>query len=119
MCNGWPGELPCGNREFWHFPSRAELRHANTLLGRLDRGEITRLRMQPKFALLTIDIDTGYPVDIGREYRADFDYYESSGVYVVVDVKPSKEQADDPVFHLKRSIVEASYKIKITIVRRP
>lgn len=111
-------EWGCGGREFWYFASAKEARRASTLLGMLDRGEITELEMQPRYPLMTVEVATGRVVETGREYRADFRYRDAAGELVVEDVKPTSAAGDDKVFELKRAIVEASYGIQIRHVRR-
>lgn len=113
-------EWGCGRRLFWYFASRKEAVRARTLLASQARGEIRNLEMQPEYPLLTVEVTTAKPVPTGRKYVADFRYERLEGnqwLPVVEDVKPNSAAADDPLFKLKLAIVEASYGIKVRLVR--
>lgn len=114
-------EWGCGGKAFWYFASRKECQRARTLLGSLDRGEIRNLEFQVPYPLNTVDMRTGKPVPTGRKYVADSRYErltDGEWVQVVEDVKPGSAAGDDEVFKLKLAIVEASYGIKVRLVRK-
>ncbi len=116
VCND--PEFGCGSKELWYFGSRHELRLANMRLGQLDRGEIRDLEFQPAYPILTVNVQTGDVVNTKRAYKADCKYVRvDTGETVVEDAKPKSADADDPLFKLKRAIIEASYGFEIQLVR--
>jgi hypothetical protein len=82
-------------------------------------GEITALKVQPKFPLKCGGKDVKmrsdrYPNGRRVSYFGDFSYYdEKRGEPVVEDVKG----ADTQVSRLKRAFVEAQYGVEVIIVR--
>jgi len=104
------GLCQCGAKSLQYFPSQAELRRFYALKLELRAGLITDLELQPS-----------YPVVINGQkvttYKADFKY-NRDGVSVVEDVKGTlNEKYLDPVFLLKRKLIEAIYGITITITK--
>ena len=101
----------CDSTLIAYFASKAELkRWAELRLG--VRGKIfDELRLQPEFPIAI----NGVHICV---YRADFSYVDLEKKKIVVeDVKGAKdEKYHDPVFKLKRKMVEAAYGIKITLV---
>ncbi len=93
-----------------YFASKAELRRFRALKLEQRAGLISNLELQPS-----------YPVVINGEkittYRADF-IYTRDEQRVVEDVKGTlDEKYLDPVFKLKRKLIEAVYGITINIVK--
>ena len=83
----------------YKFDSQAEAKHYwFTLKPLLDKGEITHLKVHPKFE---IKID-GEKI---CSYIADFSYFNQRE-RVVEDVKGFKT----PVYRLKKKLVEATYR---------
>lgn len=96
----------CRGIDFLRFDSKVEARRYDVLRQRQNLGEIHGLTLQDRF-----------PIRInGRKvstYRADFSYYDLSGVHHVEDVKGRDTDAS----RLRRRAVEAQYGITIEIVR--
>ncbi len=93
-----------------YFPSRDELRRYRQLQMEQRAGLISGLQVQPKYTVVLNGIKI-------CEYRADFKYLRD-GHEVIEDVKGTlDEKYLDPVFKLKRKMVEAIYSIKITLVK--
>lgn len=93
-----------------YFPSKDELKRFYALRLELRCGTITNLELQP-----------AYPVVINGQkvttYKADFKYTRD-GLPVVEDVKGTlDEKYLDPVFKLKKKLIEAVHGIAINIVR--
>ena len=90
------------------FDSIAESRRYLILKQMEIAGDITHLRLQPKF---------DYMAENSKKklftYKADFDYCTDDGQYVVEDVK-SKATAKLPVFRLKKKLIEDRFNVKIT-----
>ena len=68
----------------------------------MENGDITGLKLQPKFPIFINDIKV-------FTYLADF-WYEVEGKVVVEDVKGMKT----PMYRLKKKCVEAYYNCEIT-----
>ena len=91
-----------------YFGSKREFGRFRELQVLQQAGQITGLSLQPKFPVVI----NGHQV---TEYRADFKYIED-GREVVEDVKATvNPKYQDPVFLLKKKLVEAVYGITITI----
>lgn len=91
-----------------YFPSKAELRRFRALQLEQQHGSISNLELQPS-----------YPVVINGQkvctYRADFKYIRDDQT-VIEDVKGTRnEKYLDPLFKLKRKLIEAIYGINISI----
>jgi hypothetical protein len=92
------------------FDSKAEAAQYLLLLGRLQKGEIADLELQPSFPLEV----NGLRV---CTYRADFRYLDlASGRRVVEDVKGVRT----PVYRIKKKLVKALYGIDVqeVVIRR-
>ncbi|MBT8046522.1 MAG: DUF1064 domain-containing protein [Pontiella sp.] len=101
----------CGSSRLQYFPSQAEARRYGELTLKLKLGVISALELQPSFPIEANGI-------LCATYRADF-AYQQDGELVIEDVKPTtNERYLDPVFKLKRSLVEALHGVKIRIVKR-
>lgn len=93
-----------------YFPSKAELRRFAALRMEQRAGIITDLELQPSYTVVI----NGEKV---CTYRADFKYTRGEQ-RVIEDVKgTTNEKYLDPVFKLKRKLVEAVHGISINIVR--
>ena len=95
------------------FASKAEARRYAELQILLKSGEITDLKLQPKYPLVFIPSKGRDSVNVGS-YIADFWYRKRNKEVVVEDVKGMLT----PVYRLKKKMVEAIYNIKIVEVRR-
>ncbi len=88
------------------FASKAEAKRYGELKLLERAGEITKLELQPKFAL----------VGIGAtkicQYRADFSYQNTNGPLVVEDVKGCRT----PVYRLKAKLFRDNFGFSITEV---
>ncbi len=74
-------------------------------------GKIERLKLQPEFKLIAHD-GSPFGVTVGK-YRADFQYFDvCAGRTVIEDAKGVRTET----YKLKKRIVEAVHKIKITEV---
>jgi len=89
------------------FDSIAESRRYIYLKQLESVGDITNLRLQPKFDYMSENSKKKL-----FTYKADFDYYTEDGQYVVEDVK-SKATAKLPVFRLKKKLIEDRFNVKI------
>lgn len=97
----------CQDADGNKFDSKAELARWNALKLKETLGQITALSRQPQFPLIVNGVKCG-------KYIADFEYtWRGTGVRVIEDVKGVRT----PVYRLKKRIVEALYKIKITEVK--
>lgn len=78
-----------------------------------ETGEITHLRLQPKFTYYSENIKTkkGQPIVLFN-YYADFEYCTDSGEYIVEDVK-SEYTKKLPVYRLKKKLIEDRFKFEI------
>ncbi len=91
-----------------YFPSRGELRRYRELQLELRHGSITDLEVQPAYPVVINGVKV-------TTYRADFKY-QRGGESVVEDSKGSANPKNmDPVFVLKKKLIEAVYGFKITI----
>ncbi len=74
-------------------------------------GEISNLKLQPKFAITA----HGKPIGKrGRNYYADFSYINNKGQTIYEDFKGH----DNEVSSLKRDMVEGLYLIKIHVIKQ-
>lgn len=114
-CHHWhidqkPAVCLCSNKTFWYCMSKREAERAAHLLLLAHHKEISELEFQPAFHFTENDVTC-------FTYKADFRYVDGNGVCVIEDVKASKNpKAWDPVFSLKKKLIEARYEIDITIV---
>lgn len=100
--------IDCGSKAVY-FPSQSEFVRFRNLQMQQMGGLITDLELQPKFPIVLNGIKV-------CEYRADFKYNRGE-LPVIEDVKGSmNEKYHDPVFKLKKKLVEAVYRISISIV---
>jgi len=91
------------------FDSQKEAIRYLQLKEDLNKGKITELRLQVKFDCIVNDAKICY-------YLADFVYVDSKGKTIVEDVK-SDYTAKNPVYRLKKKLVEALYDVFITEVK--
>jgi hypothetical protein len=92
-----------------YFQSTPEVKRYYILRIMARQSMITDLKTQPKFDIAINDIKM-------TTYKADFSYFDSKGRYIVEDVKPKTKFGITEVCKLKMKLVEAIYRIKITIV---
>ena len=93
-----------------YFASTAEFRRYRELQVLNQGNAITDLSVQPSFKIVI----NGHLI---TEYRADFKYTQD-GREVIEDVKGSLDpKHHDPVFLLKKKLVEAVYGISITVTK--
>ena len=83
------------------FDSKKEARRYGQLKLLARAGEISELKLQPRFDLIVNGCKCGF-------YKADFEYIED-GKRVVEDVKGMKT----PIYNLKKKLVKAIYGIDI------
>lgn len=95
------------------FASKAEASRYSELQILVKSGEITDLKLQPKYPLVFTPRNGADPVNVGS-YIADFWYRKKNGAGVTEDVKGVLT----PVYRLKKKIVQAIYGITIVEVRR-
>lgn len=88
------------------FDSIKEMRFFIYLKQLEEKGEIWNLRLQDKIKAIINSV-------VVFEYRADFTYDDSRGHHVV-DVK-SPITSKNPVFRLKKKLVEALYNFEIEL----
>lgn len=86
------------------FDSRAEAAHYEFLRARLLNGEITELRIHPRYTLQDGFKNADGKWERAILYEADFEYFER-GHCVVVDVKG----VETAVFKLKRKLFLKRY----------
>lgn len=99
----------CGSNVHY-FPSKAELRRFRVLQLEQRAESISSLELQPSFKIVL----NGHKI---TTYRADFKYTRN-GKVIFEDVKPTQnEKYLDPLFKLKKKLVEAIYGIEIEIVK--
>lgn len=112
------------------FPSRKEARRYGELKWLERAGEITELKLQPRFPIVINGKPVRYPSGVALEYRGDFKYTETAtGRIVVEDVKgvrktprppgvkkPRHEGTDTDASRIKRALVAAIYGIEVRIV---
>lgn len=105
--------LLCQKGPVQYFPSQSEVIRYGELRLKEKIGVIKDLKLQPTF-----------PVDVNHihvtTYRADFRYRRAdTDALVIEDVKGSIDVKHlDPVFVLKRKLVEALYGVEITLIER-
>jgi hypothetical protein len=101
------------------FDSKKEARRYGELKLLKSAGEISWLRLQPKFRF-RIDgrnvmiRSKGYPNGRQATYTADFQY-EQGGKIVVEDVKGGAA-TDTEASRLRRAMVEAQYGVRVVLV---
>lgn len=95
------------------FASKAEASRYSELQILLKSGEITDLKLQPRYPLVFTPRKGAEPVNVGT-YVGDFWYRKRNGAAVTEDVKGVLT----PVYRLKKKIVESIYGITIVEVRR-
>ena len=83
------------------FDSKKEARRYGQLKMLVSAGQISELKLQPRFDLIVNGKKCGF-------YKADFDYIEA-GKRVIEDVKGMKT----PVYNLKKKLVKAIYGVDI------
>jgi hypothetical protein len=94
--------------ETQYFASKAEYRRYQALRVELQAGSISQLTLQPVYRIVI----NGQPI---CKYIADFRYIRD-GEIIVSDVKGSRDpKYHDPVFKLKKKLVEAVHGIEIHI----
>lgn len=84
------------------FDSQMEGRRYLQLKTLQIRGEITHLELQPEYKIV---IDT----KLICKYKADFRYIDQRRQCTVVEDVKSKYTAKNPVYRLKKKLVEAMY----------
>lgn len=73
------------------FDSEHEYERFLELKEMQERGEITKLELQPWFLLIPKAVDNrGKVIERAVRYRADFSYFDSNGEFVVEDAKGMK-----------------------------
>lgn len=87
------------------FDSLAEAKRYQVLKLAEIAGRISNLTLQPKYALICNGTHVG-------TYYADFEYLNETGLLIVEDVK-SAHTRKDPVYRLKKKMVQAIYGIEI------
>ena len=83
------------------FDSKKEARRYGQLKLLVKAGEISELKLQPRFDLIVDGTKCGF-------YKADFEYIEG-GKVVIEDVKGMKT----PVYNLKKKLVKAIHGVDI------
>ena len=87
------------------FDSIAESKRYLYLKQLENAGDITHLRLQPKFDYMAENSNKKL-----FTYKADFDYCTDDGQYVVEDVKGFKTT----IYKLKKKLIEDRFNVKIT-----
>lgn len=108
----------CGVGAFHYFASVGEANKYAELALLQAHGQINGLRLQVPFRLYHTGPGTLGSEKLGKpvvEYRADFVYCTKGGDQVVVDYKGDTRYTD-PVFDLKRKLIEPVYEIEIKLV---
>lgn len=95
------------------FASKAEAKRYSELCILQKSGEITDLKLQPRYPLVFTPRKGAEPVNVGT-YVGDFWYRMRNGAGTTEDVKGVLT----PVYRLKKKMVEAIYGITIVEVRR-
>ena len=114
-CHRWhkeqkPRSCPCGSDNFYYCQSDKEATRLGQLLMLQHYEQISELEVHPSFEF----IENGIKV---FTYNADTRYLNKENVRIIEDVKASKNPKSwDPVFVLKKKLIEARYGIEITIV---
>ena len=93
------------------FDSRKEARRYEELMGMLEAGWITNLKLQHHFTLAGgFKMSDGTPVR-RIEYIADFTYVDGEGRFIIEDVK-SEITRKNPVYAIKKKLMAGEgYKI--------
>jgi hypothetical protein len=84
------------------FPSKREAQRYGVLKMLEKAGEISWLQLQPSFPVLVNGVRV-------FTYKADFSYFDRTGIAVVEDVKGYKT----PMYRLKKKCVKAQYGVEI------
>ena len=115
-CHFWfklekPRDCKCGNNTFTYFHSTKEAERAAHLLMQQSYGVIDKLEFHPAFSYTENWI-------LIFTYKADSRYRKPPGGETIVeDVKNStNEKVWDPIFALKKKLIEARYGFHIAIV---
>jgi hypothetical protein len=87
-----------------HLDSQAEGNRYAELLILQRAGEVTDLRVHPRYSMIVNGRYVG-------DYIADFEYRDGAGQRVVEDVKSPVSRT--PVYRLKRKLVDAIFGINI------
>lgn len=96
------------------FDSQAEARRYAELRLMEREGLVHDIRLQPRFVLQESFKDTTGARYRAIEYRADFQYTETSGCVVVEDVKG----VDTPVWKLKEKLFRKRYpQVELRVIR--
>lgn len=92
------------------FQSKAEAKHYSVLKLRERAGEITDLKLQPRYPLIVNDVMVGHAIP-------DFSYMDPSkaetGMLQLIDVKG----VATPLFKFKAKLFHAIYGIQIQVVK--
>jgi len=92
------------------FSSKLEMNRYIELFLLQKTGEITNLRLQPKYVLIPAYTNAAGKKVQNVTYVADFEYFDNrSGSYVVEDCKGYHT----PIFKLKQKIFEYKYPDKV------
>lgn len=119
-CQQWHDKKPdfmcgddCNSTTFLNFDSKAEAVRWGELLLLEKMGRITKLNRQKIIPLYAHREGIGQ-VKVGG-YKADFDYYNENGQYVVEDVKGNliTDLAEWKLRHF-----EAQYGFNVTLIKR-
>lgn len=92
------------------FDSKAEARRYGELKTLLRGGLIADLELQPKFPIVVNDKKIGF-------YKADFKYRVLVDNHITVEDVKSGPTSKNPVYRLKKKLVEALHDIEITEVK--
>ena len=98
------------------FDSKKEARRYTELKLLLRAGEISNLKLQPKFRF---EVD-GKPLKVREKgakqvtYSADFSYTDKFGKDIVEDVK-SPATASNSTFRIKKALFETLYDMELTL----
>lgn len=87
------------------FHSQKEAKRYVLLSKLQEQGQISELKLQPRF-------DFKIDGKLMFFYKADFEYKDSSGDWIIEDVKGIRL----PIFNLKKKIIEATHNIEITLI---
>lgn len=88
------------------FDSKAEARRYVELKLLVRAGQISMLTLQPSFDCIV----NGQLI---CRYRADFEYMDHNGERLTVEDVKSPITAKNPVYRIKKKLVEALYQIQI------
>lgn len=104
---------PCGGTTFTRFGSKVEARMFGNLLLRVNSGELSDLKLQPRFPLHVTPPGDAAPILLWT-YVADFAAtVVATGERVIFEVKSG---ADTQVSEIKRKHCEIQYGFKIRML---